>query len=62
MLASRRMKTMGRASSQYLVARPLRVVSTHGGWHRLLLVAEPWEVAVTLREIVCNIQSFWQQK
>ena len=45
-LASREMEAMSRSFSQCLVAdEDLRE------WHRLLLVAGPWEVAVTLREV-----------
>ena len=43
MCASREMEAMGRACGQCLVAGPLTVVQ------ELLLVAGPWEVAVTLR-------------
>ena len=40
------MEALGRAGSQCLVAGPLTVAKTRGGWHRLLLVAGPWEVTV----------------
>ena len=50
-LASRKVEAMGRGNSQFLVARLLTVVRIGGKAARLLLVAGPWEVAVTLREV-----------
>ena len=41
---------VGRASSQCLVAGPLTVEEPTERWCRLLLVAGPWEVSVTLRQ------------
>ena len=50
--SSREMEAMGRAYSQCLVAEPLTEARTHGPWGcRLLQLAGPWAVAVTLRNV-----------
>ena len=49
--AAREMEAVGRACSQCLVAGPLTSVRTYWRWCRLLLVAGPWEEAVTLRQV-----------
>ena len=64
---------MGRATSQCLIAGPL--TSPKGMWHRLLLLSSPWEVAVTLRQVlavprvfgsgssrVCALPGEWEQQ
>ena len=50
---SQEMEAMGRCCSQCLVAGPLTVMRNHTEerWHRLLLVAGPWEVAVSFRQV-----------
>ena len=47
MHASREIEAMDRAGSQCLVAEPLTVVRTC----REVLVAGPWEVAVTFKQV-----------
>ena len=42
---------MGRASSQCLVAGLLTAARSTGRWCRILLVAGPWEVIMSLRQI-----------
>ena len=44
---------MGSASSQCLVTGSLTDAWTMGRWNRLLLVAGPWEIAVTQAGVGC---------
>ena len=55
--ASRKMEAMGRASSQCLVAGFLTVTRTQGKV-ALLLVAGPWEVSVTLKQVYMVLGAF----
>ena len=52
---------MGRASSQCLV---IGLSTEARRWHRLLLVAGPWEVVMSLRQIYEVPRTFeqWQQQ
>ena len=49
---------MGRASSQCLVAGLVIAARTYREWHRLLLVAGPWEVVICSRQIFKLTRSF----
>ena len=48
---SREKEAVARASSQCLVAGLVIAARTYRKWHRLLLVAGPWEVVISLRKI-----------
>ena len=57
-------EAMGRVSNQYLVAGPLTAARICRRWHRLPLVAGPWEMVMSLRQIYEVPRTFeqWQQQ